>query len=591
MVNNRKIETLGVSYLRTFIDKNNYLQTYFDENDKTPLWDGEIHILKAPSEKKIDIVGKVPVQIKATQQKKKSLKSFLINLSDLELYLKNGGFVLFVVWIDEENNLKEILYKSLPPLTIKNLIRKSTRKGKKGKSQKISIEIYPLLDNKLYPMLMDFINTSRRQYSFAASDGITMDKLPKEQNLKFYHYGKSPSDVFDYQEEHELFAYMVDTDTGIEIPIENPIKIVEIAEETDITFTIGSYVFNDVVRRRFPNGEVELHIGAGFKLIADETTRQFHLNYSRPNFLSQAIKCTKALQELRSVGYIKLNESNIEFDSHSLAKIEDMNLSKHLEGLLQISSFMDKMGVSKEIDLSLFDEESQRNLYFLNKGLVLGEKVSSNYDESKLLHLRVANAHFLTLYQFEKINSGRLVNIFSETPWCKKSDGVNDENSEDISIFEVFESNDWLKIDNCDFDAVIASYQRLVNTEFSFSSADETLIRIISASDLSNDEGRRELLLNWAQQISNWNMVYSKGYERTTINDLQIKIRNRSLNDKEIDTLNEIFSKNITDSEICFGVTVLLKSKFQADYYWNKFEEELQERYRDFPIYKLYQEL
>ena len=106
MVNNRKIETLGVSYLRTFIDKNNYLQTYFDENDKTPLWDGEIHILKAPSEKKIDIVGKVPVQIKATQQKKKSLKSFLINLSDLELYLKNGGFVLFVVWIDEENNLK-----------------------------------------------------------------------------------------------------------------------------------------------------------------------------------------------------------------------------------------------------------------------------------------------------------------------------------------------------------------------------------------------------------------------------------------------------------------------------------------------------
>ena len=86
-------------------------------------------------------------------------------------------------------------------------------------------------------------------------------------------------------------------------------------------------------------------------------------------------------------------------------------------------------------------------------------------------------------------------------------------------------------------------------------------------------------------------MVYSKGYERTTINDLQIRLRNRSLNDKEIDTLNEIFSKNITDSEICFGVTVLLKSKFQADYYWNKFEEELQERYRDFPIYKLYQEL
>ncbi|MCK6364434.1 hypothetical protein LZU83_07480, partial [Streptococcus agalactiae] len=55
MVNNRKIETLGLSYLRTVLDKNNYLQTYFDENDKTPLWDGEIHLLRAPSEKKVNL--------------------------------------------------------------------------------------------------------------------------------------------------------------------------------------------------------------------------------------------------------------------------------------------------------------------------------------------------------------------------------------------------------------------------------------------------------------------------------------------------------------------------------------------------------
>lgn len=590
MVNNRKIETLGVSYLRTFIDKNNYLQTYFDENDKTPLWDGEIHLLRAPSEKKSDIIGKVPVQIKATQQKKKNNR-FLISLSDLELYQKNGGFVLFVVWIDDENNLKEILYKSLPPLSIKNLIKRSKRKLTTGAPKKVSIEIHSLSENKVYPMLMDFINSSRKQYSFATSRGLTMDKLPKEPKLKFYHYGKSPSDVFDYQEEHELFAYMVDDDTGIEIPIENPIKIVETAEKTDITVTIGNYTIKNVVRCRFPSGNVELQIGSGFKLQADEKAGKFRLNYSRPDLLNQSIECTKALQELQNVGYVKLNEAKIEFDPQSLDKIKDMNLSEHLDELLQVSTFMEKMGVKKEIDLSLFDNQSQRNLYFLNKGLVLGEKVSSNYDESKLLHLRVANAHFLTFYQFEKTNSGRLINIFLETPWCKKGDSIIDENAEDVSIFEVFEPNDWLKIDNCDFDAVIASYQRLVDTGNFVSSADETLIRIISASDLSEDEGRKNLLLDWAQQLSNWNITHSKGYERALINDLQIKIRRRPLNDKEKEKLNEIFTNNIEDSEVCFGVTVLLKSKSQADYYWNKLEEELQKRYQEFPIYKLYQEL
>ncbi|HEO0828778.1 TPA: DUF4365 domain-containing protein [Streptococcus agalactiae] len=590
MVNNRKIETLGLSYLRTVLDKNNYLQTYFDENDKTPLWDGEIHLLRAPSEKKSDIIGKVPVQIKATQQKKKNNR-FLISLSDLELYQKNGGFVLFVVWIDEENNIKEILYKSLLPLSIKNLIKRSKRKLTTGAPKKVSIEIHSLSENKVYPMLMDFINSSRKQYSFATSRGLTMDKLPKEPKLKFYHYGKSPIDVFDYQEEHELFAYMVDDDTGIEIPIENPIKIVETAEKTDLTFTIGNYTIKNVVRCRFPNGNVELQIGSGFKLQADEKAGKFRLNYSRPDLLNQSIECTKALQELQNVGYVKLNEAKIEFDPQSLDKIKDMNLSEQLDELLQVSTFMEKMGVKKEIDLSLFDNQSQRNLYFLNKGLVLGEKVSSNYDESKLLHLRVANANFLTFYQFEKTNSGRLINIFLETPWCKKGDSIVDENAEDVSIFEVFEPNDWLKIDNCDFDAVIASYQRLVDTGNFVSSADETLIRIISASDLSEDVGRKNLLLDWAQQLSNWNTTHSKGYERALINDLQIKIRRRPLNDKEKEKLNEILTSNIEDSEVCFGVTVLLKSKSQADYYWNKLEEELQKRYQEFPIYKLYREL
>ncbi|MGR1332960.1 DUF4365 domain-containing protein, partial [Streptococcus agalactiae] len=371
MVNNRKIETLGLSYLRTVLDKNNYLQTYFDENDKTPLWDGEIHLLRAPSEKKSDIIGKVPVQIKATQQKKKNNR-FLISLSDLELYQKNGGFVLFVVWIDEENNIKEILYKSLPPLSIKNLIKRSKRKLTTGAPKKVSIEIHSLSENKVYPMLMDFINSSRKQYSFATSRGLTMDKLPKEPKLKFYHYGKSPIDVFDYQEEHELFAYMVDDDTGIEIPIENPIKIVETAEKTDLTFTIGNYTIKNVVRCRFPNGNVELQIGSGFKLQADEKAGKFRLNYSRPDLLNQSIECTKALQELQNVGYVKLNEAKIEFDPQSLDKIKDMNLSEQLDELLQVSTFMEKMGVKKEIDLSLFDNQSQRNLYFLNKGLVLG---------------------------------------------------------------------------------------------------------------------------------------------------------------------------------------------------------------------------
>ncbi|KGI29993.1 hypothetical protein BM51_1995 [Streptococcus pneumoniae] len=35
-----------------------------------------------------------------------------------------GGVVLFVVWLSENNDLREIYYKSLPPLSIKKLLKK-----------------------------------------------------------------------------------------------------------------------------------------------------------------------------------------------------------------------------------------------------------------------------------------------------------------------------------------------------------------------------------------------------------------------------------------------------------------------------------
>ena len=152
MANNRQIETLGVSYLATFINRNKLLQTYFDNNDKTPAWDGEIHVLKNASEKKSEIFGRVPVQIKATKRKNNSMKSFPVDMRDLELYSKNGGVVLFVVWLDENSNLKDIYYKSLPPFSIKKIIKRSKLKNKSANYKTLSVQIHKLDEQKIYSM-------------------------------------------------------------------------------------------------------------------------------------------------------------------------------------------------------------------------------------------------------------------------------------------------------------------------------------------------------------------------------------------------------------------------------------------------------
>ena len=588
MANNRQIETLGVSYLTTFINRYSLLQTYFDSNDKTPVWDGEIHVLKTSSEKRSEIFGKVPVQIKATRQQKNKLKSFSLDISDLELYSKNGGVVLFVVWLSEDGDLRNIYYKALPPLSIKKLIKKSNLKNKTTSNKKLSVQIHELDEQKLYPMLVDFITNSRKQYSFINVDGISVEDISDDSNLKFYYYGQEKGEIFNYQEENDLFIYYKDPLTGIEVPLENTIKVVETYEETDLIITIGNTIFQNVKRHRFPDGSVQLHFSEGFKMSFDVKKKQFTFNYTRPNMLSKAIKCTQALQELGKFGYCKLNGNTIELDEQSILDITSRDLETEIEELVQISNFMENMGIQKEVDLTYFDKQSLRNLNILNLGLILKKKVALNYNESKLLHLRIANIHIITLYDFETDNIGTMIDIFTETPWCRRGEG---EDYSDISIFEFLEPNDWLKIDNCNFDSVIGSFQRLVDNDMKYENANNTIIKIVAAADMAEDASRRELLLNWAQSLSNWNLEYFKNNKMAIINDLQIKYRVRKLNSKEMEILSNILVNSNDNYELCFGSSVLLKSKPQADLFWNKLDNDTKESYKDFPIYTLYMKL
>ena len=585
MANNRQIETLGVSYLATFINRNKLLQTYFDNNDKTPAWDGEIHVLKNASEKKSEIFGRVPVQIKATKRKNNSMKSFSVDMRDLELYSKNGGVVLFVVWLDENSNLRDIFYKSLPPFSIKKLIKISKLKNKSANYKTLSVQIHKLDEQKVYPMLVDFVTNSQKQHSFINIDGMSIENIPNNKEIKLYFYGQGHEGIFNYQKEHDLFLYLRDPETAIEIPLENSIEIVETFEATDLIIEIGDYIFEDIERHYFPDGEVQLHFGEGFKISFNNGKAQPKFNYSRPNMLSDAIKCTQALKELGNIGFFTLNGTSIELDERSLSDIHSLDLDSHIKELLKISNFMKKMGIKRELDLSLFNEQSQRNLNILNSGLVLKKKVALNYEESKLFNLKIANIHISTLYEFHGDNNGTMIDIFSETPWCRRGE------DEDISLFEVFRPEDWLTIDNCNFDSVIASYQRLVDYSVENVSADDTIIKIVAAADMTEEVSKKEELLTWAQRLSDWNLNHLKGNSISIINDLQIKSRNHELDNTEMESLTKILLNNQDNDEICFGVSVLLKSKPQADLFWTKLDKETKERYQDYPIYNLYKML
>ena len=586
MANSAKIESLGIDYLNLLINKNECLQSYITTNDRTPIWDGSIHVLKENSSSKSDILGTVPVQVKSSTRKTR-LNKFDMNITDLKAYQSEGGAVLFVVFISDNNELRKICFKSILPVTVKKILKHKDIKP--GTQQKITLDIYDLEEAELYPTLLDFLDHRKKQFSFFQQNNHLIESTPKDKEFRFYFRGSSPTSVFNYQRKHEIFPYVFDEATGIEIPVANSIEIASILENTDLVIKIGeNQIFKDVKRIRNSDGSVELKFGPGFSIsVLSRTDKKFSFSYERPSKLPDAISNTQSLIEFSEKGYIYIDEQRLDFENENLKQLEGLNLNNELKELNKLKSSLEELGITKPLELSEFDNKSRSHLLLLEDGLINNKKVSLNFDESKLMNIRVGNLHFLLLYHQTTPKDGYLINIFKDTPWCRSTDeAVND--TEDISLFELFSIDDWVQIDNCDFDAVISSYNRLLDTTGSKIDANDTLVRIISAYDKIEETNKKLELLKWANQLSDWNIAHSHDKPRTMINHLQLKQRQEELSDVDVEKLNSLLLKYQTEAEICFGIAVLLGTRRQADLYWKKMSGDMQEAYKDFPIYNLY---
>lgn len=78
MVNNKRIEESAINILKGALLNSPYLEHHIESNDKTPSWDGNVIVYKSEDNKKSNIMGKVPIQVKGTKK---------IQLIKMERYL------------------------------------------------------------------------------------------------------------------------------------------------------------------------------------------------------------------------------------------------------------------------------------------------------------------------------------------------------------------------------------------------------------------------------------------------------------------------------------------------------------------------
>lgn len=116
-------EKLGTTAVINAISKTNRLKAFLNTGDKEPSFDGHIYIYNNDSYSK-DRIKKVAVQVKGKGvcSKPGSTIKYPVSVVDLDNYMRNGGVMFFVVYIDKNTgDTKRIYYASLLPFKIKEL--------------------------------------------------------------------------------------------------------------------------------------------------------------------------------------------------------------------------------------------------------------------------------------------------------------------------------------------------------------------------------------------------------------------------------------------------------------------------------------
>lgn len=146
-MNTINIEKIACSAVGKYLSDCCVLVPNIDENDKTPIWDGDIYIYDSPAVCNENLLGRYPLQIKGKTVKSFSKSaSFSVRVTDLKKFYQEGGCIFFVVQEKKDESIEEtetqIFYNILDRHQISSLLEESDSQIHKN------IQLVPILATK-----------------------------------------------------------------------------------------------------------------------------------------------------------------------------------------------------------------------------------------------------------------------------------------------------------------------------------------------------------------------------------------------------------------------------------------------------------
>lgn len=588
----RTIELLAVNAVRESIALCDHLEPYLSDNDKTPSWDGEIIIYDKPDKKKEYLRGSIKVQIKGKVQKDltKNSITYPVSVVDLRNFQRNGSTIYFVVYISPNKADKQIYYNDLKPVKLKHYINNA-----KGKTIKIPFKQFPYdaiaKTNVCINLYEDGVKQIGCQENILSIDDLRERNVTKI-DLSYTSYAKTPPDIIQHMLDNTVSLYVQLEGSDVSYPLDNTDLQLRIEHQRDTEVRIGETTFySQVIVKRTAN-KLAIRIGDSIDVVFNPENQQITFNYRLSKSLRRAVVDLAFMNALVRAKEFSLDALTINIPAELVDSYNYEWGQSTLCWMTDCVKVLDILKVNKDIEWENLSTQEKRDLQTIIKAFVYNELVYNLRDDlPPVCTIQLQNIKLLLgiLPSTSESNAWQIYNVFEyparHNVQYKKT---KDSKALPTSIYTVLKPDDYISIDNID-------YETLPNTYMCLRERNPMLVDIVNIDLLTMllayDKMPNEKLLIAAEHLAvmilNDDSFPELSYESRFVNLLQIYKRRRDFTDQEKEQIYDIYeTSNMYD--IKTATALLLDNSISAKYNFSRMSENEQEFFKTLPIYRFW---
>ena len=586
MKNTKRIEESATTALKSALLKCPILDAYIDSNDKTPSWDGTVFVYKSEDQKKENIKGRVPIQVKGTEKIFVSdVATFSCSTVDLRNYYHDGGCIFFLVSVVPATGEHKIFYASLLVVDLDKILKSA----KAQKSYSIRLKLFPENDPKeMAHIFLSFTSNAHKQSSFIGKDLLSIEELERRgtkiESLTFNAsgIGLKEEDLPSFMSAHDFYLYAKPEGLDIEIPIDRITDAI-VSKPVDGDIKVKEQIYYNSYAVQYFKGEPTIRIGRGLSLVLNQEQKKSSISFKPSGTLSEFIKDASLFLDVLESREISINGAKITFNDPITVDVASRKSS--LAYYKDVKKMLELLGVTEELQIDSISPQDESNLKNFVGAVLYNRKIGFRNMTEKTFYGPFKIANLVIWIWAERNQEGQysVQNFFSPRHIAMFTlDDMKHKNPIPASQFLFLDKSAFIHTSNINYELM---YQDIIQKELKPEMADRYvfwLLDILSAYDEQKEKA--PLLLGFAEKICDW--LQAQGLADGNImllNKLQIVKRRRKLNPSEIVELAKLTVPDCPPNIRC-GAYLLLDDQIAAQRCLDEMDTESQKTFLTYPI-------